>query len=129
MSRVINVRPASLLPFEVVEDRRYAYIYPRFALDPTKRAGLPLRAVALARQKTGAKRGESPQWLGFEPGARQDLDYLNHAANAYPRLVEKLAALREEMRDWQEALGGEREGLDDLCASADALLAELGERS
>lgn len=33
-----------------------------------------------------------------------------------------LITLREEVRDWQEALGGEREGLDELCAEIDELL-------
>jgi hypothetical protein len=33
-----------------------------------------------------------------------------------------LISLREEVHDWQEALGGERDGLDGLCAQIDALL-------
>jgi hypothetical protein len=33
-----------------------------------------------------------------------------------------LIALREEVRDWQDALAGEREGLDELCAGVDDLL-------
>lgn len=34
-----------------------------------------------------------------------------------------LRALREECRDWQHALSGERPDLDELCASVDAVLA------
>lgn len=33
-----------------------------------------------------------------------------------------LRRLREEVRDWQEALNGEREGLDELCAEIDEAL-------
>lgn len=37
--------------------------------------------------------------------------------------VALLFQLREEVRDWEEALGGEREGLDELCARVDSFLA------
>jgi hypothetical protein len=47
-------------------------------------------------------------------------------------LVERIAALepmeallrelREEVKDWQDALCGERDGLDELCAKVDAAL-------
>lgn len=36
--------------------------------------------------------------------------------------VELLRELREEVRDWQDALSGEREGLDELCERVDAFL-------
>ncbi len=38
------------------------------------------------------------------------------------RYLDALRRLREEVRDWQDALCGEREGLDELCAEIDTIL-------
>lgn len=38
------------------------------------------------------------------------------------KAIELLRELREECRDWQDALSGEREGLDDLCGRIDEFL-------
>jgi hypothetical protein len=38
--------------------------------------------------------------------------------------IDYLVRLREEVRDWQDALCGEREGLDELCAEIDAYTQE-----
>jgi hypothetical protein len=38
--------------------------------------------------------------------------------------VSLLRELREECRDWQEALCGERDGLDELCARVDGFLSK-----
>jgi hypothetical protein len=39
--------------------------------------------------------------------------------------IDLLCRLRCEVRDWQEALSGEREGLDELCAEIDAHIENL----
>ena len=39
--------------------------------------------------------------------------------------IDLLCQLRAEVRDWQHALSGEREGLDDLCGEVDAKIAAL----
>lgn len=36
--------------------------------------------------------------------------------------INLLIDLREEVRDWQDALSGERDGLDELCARVDVFL-------
>jgi hypothetical protein len=84
------VTPASRLPFEVVEQGKYAYLYPRSPFTPEGRAGLPLRCVALRQRQTGARRGQSPRLTGFDAEELQDLRYLAHAANALPKTVDLL---------------------------------------
>jgi len=39
-----------------------------------------------------------------------------------PVEITLLRKLRKEVKDWQEALSGEREGLDELCAQVDVAL-------
>jgi hypothetical protein len=47
----------------------------------------------------------------------------NDAAEQNARNERKLLAeLRDECRDWQDALSGEREGFDELCQRIDAVL-------
>lgn len=50
---------------------------------------------------------------------------LRHAAETeQSATTQLLKELREECRDWQDALSGEREGFDELCQRVDAVLAE-----
>jgi hypothetical protein len=42
--------------------------------------------------------------------------------------IDLLCRARFEMRDWQEALGGGREGLDELCQEIDAKIADKAKR-
>lgn len=48
---------------------------------------------------------------------------------AAPDLLHLLSELREEVRDWQDALCGERAGLDPLCEQIDALIAKVEDRT
>lgn len=42
--------------------------------------------------------------------------------------IDLLCALRSECRDWAEALCGGREGLDELLAEVDSMIAESAQR-
>lgn len=42
--------------------------------------------------------------------------------------IDLLCRLRAETRDWQDALSGERDGLDALCAEVDAAIAARAAR-
>jgi hypothetical protein len=44
---------------------------------------------------------------------------------AAPEMRDDLRTLREECRDWQEALGDERPSLNEICAHVDSLLERL----
>lgn len=91
----VNARPADVLPLELVEEGVQLRMYGRYSLEPSRRSGSSVAGVKLQQHKTGAGRGCSPRWTGWDPGERQTLEYLVHAANAYPRLVEALrGALR-----------------------------------
>lgn len=134
-----RARPSSLLPFEVVEVGSQINIFPRYSMDPARRAGVPLAGVKLYQLKTGARRGQSPRYTGWEPEARQDLEYLVHAANAYLGLVEALRELTTRLGDheqWNPAMKPEQfrlalgtvQGSQQFTAAI-ALLRELGEAS
>ena len=89
----------------------------------------------LRERKTGARRGCSPQWVGFDERDRQNLHEISRRWNAYPRLVEVLRSMNH--------MGGDERGgycicprndgsaPDDKhasgCADIRALLRELGE--
>jgi hypothetical protein len=42
--------------------------------------------------------------------------------------IDLLCRLRFEVRDWQDALSGGREGLDELCAEIDGKIADMALR-
>lgn len=139
------MKPASLLPFEIVELGHRLYVHGRYSLDPSRCAGSPIDGLALQQRKTGAGRGQSPRWTGYDTKERQDFEYFVHAANAYPKLVEALRDSSMWLRiaqpslpntavsDQNKATGEylKTRGLADVVKAVEAsnatLLRELGE--
>jgi hypothetical protein len=76
----------------------------------------------IQERKTGAARGATPEWLGFDSHDKALMAEIERRYNSYPRLVEALKLARIELI---------REGHDPLSAciskDIDPLLRSLGE--
>lgn len=63
------------------------------------------------------------RWQAEPEAARRGKGYrVEHVPPKADDAVTLLRLLREEVRDWQDVLSGEREGLDGLCARIDSYL-------
>ena len=75
----------------------------------------------MRERKTGARRGCSPQWVGFDERDRQNLHEISRRWNAYPQLV-ALAVTASTILDL------DFDARNKLMHDAHTLLRELGER-
>ena len=105
----VKMKPATELPWETGE--RTPYIQ-----QPGMFANVPIHSPWVEDAFEG------------DDGASQNMRYIVHAANAYPRLVEKLRALYDAAEREANAHGGDfGEVVGPSAYAAEALLRELGE--
>lgn len=127
------MKPETATPWEIVEHGHVKRVYGRYArhgafsAQPLERKGIPIACVSLKQRKTGAGRGMSPRWLGFDADESRDLAYIVHAGNNYTQLVD---ALRDSISTFERVqmrcgLGVKHSMIQATLDKLRALLAKL----